>query len=299
MIVQRIEGLKPTEARDLADRMKQKLGSGIVVLGSADGEKAFLVVGVTKDLTSRVSAAEVIKVLAPLIGGGGGGRPDFAQAGGTATGELDKALEHSLVFPGKAPDESPLKRIEPGRRFDENRNDAHDREGPLSGRRAVGNGSSFRFPPRPGSAGEIQKKAASYDPIVRRIANSYVIDPALVHSIIAAESAYNRFAGLGQGRPGIDAAHARDRQGLRRRGLLRCRPEHRRRSEIPQGPAEILSGADRSRPGRVQRRTESGREDTKAFPRIAETKTYVARVKRYLQRDVGDQDGRRSTKTDR
>ena len=97
VIVQRIEGLQPTEARDLADRMKKKLGSGIVVLGAAVGEKAFLVVAVTKDLISRVSAAEVIKALAPFIGGGGGGRPDFAQAGGTKAGELDKALEQSLV----------------------------------------------------------------------------------------------------------------------------------------------------------------------------------------------------------
>jgi alanyl-tRNA synthetase len=96
VIVQRIEGLQPTEARDLADRMKQKLGSGVIVLGASSGEKAFLVVGVTKDLTSRVSAAEVIKVLAPLIGGGGGGRPDFAQAGGSGTAEIDKALEYSL-----------------------------------------------------------------------------------------------------------------------------------------------------------------------------------------------------------
>jgi alanyl-tRNA synthetase len=96
VIVRKIEGLQPTDARDLADRMKQKLGSGIVVLGSAAGEKAFLVVGVTKDLTPRVSAAEIIKVLAPFIGGGGGGRPDFAQAGGPKTGGLDKALEHSL-----------------------------------------------------------------------------------------------------------------------------------------------------------------------------------------------------------
>jgi len=97
VIVQRIEGLQPAEARDLADRMKQKLGTGIVVLGAAVGEKAFLVVAVTKDLTSRVSAAEVIKALAPFIGGGGGGRPDFAQAGGTKAGELDKALEQSLA----------------------------------------------------------------------------------------------------------------------------------------------------------------------------------------------------------
>ena len=95
ILVRRIEGLPPTEARDLADRLKQKLGSGIVILGASGGEKVFLVVAVTKDLTSRVSAAEVIKSLAPLIGGGGGGRPDFAQAGGSKADGLDKALEQS------------------------------------------------------------------------------------------------------------------------------------------------------------------------------------------------------------
>ena len=96
VLVQRIEGLNPEEARGLADSLKQKLGSGVVVLGSIQGEKAFLVVGVTKDLTARLSAAALIKQMAPLIGGGGGGRPDFAQAGGTKPGELDRALRESL-----------------------------------------------------------------------------------------------------------------------------------------------------------------------------------------------------------
>jgi alanyl-tRNA synthetase len=53
------------------------------------------VVGVTKDLTSRISAAEIIKSIASIVGGGGGGRPDFAQAGGTKIEELDKALKES------------------------------------------------------------------------------------------------------------------------------------------------------------------------------------------------------------
>jgi alanyl-tRNA synthetase len=97
VFVQRVEGLPAGEARDLADRMKQKLGSGVVVLGAAADGKAFLVVGVTRDLTGRVSAAEIIRDLAPLIGGGGGGRPDFAQAGGTKADKLDEALGHSLA----------------------------------------------------------------------------------------------------------------------------------------------------------------------------------------------------------
>ena len=97
VLIQRREGLNPDEARELADSLKQKLGSGLVVLGSTQGDKVFLVVSVTKDLTSRLSAADLIKRLAPLVGGGGGGRPDFAQAGGTKPEELDRALKESLT----------------------------------------------------------------------------------------------------------------------------------------------------------------------------------------------------------
>ncbi len=93
LLVRRVEGLPVNELRDLADSLKQKLGSGVVVLGEAHEGKAFVVVSVTKDLTGRVQAGSLIKEIAPLIGGGGGGRPDFAQSGGPRTGELDKVLE--------------------------------------------------------------------------------------------------------------------------------------------------------------------------------------------------------------
>jgi alanyl-tRNA synthetase len=96
VLVRRIEGLNPGEARGLADQLKQKIGSGVVVLGSAGENKAFLIAGVTKDLSGRLSAAEIIKTIAPIIGGGGGGRPDFAQAGGPKTEALDQALAESL-----------------------------------------------------------------------------------------------------------------------------------------------------------------------------------------------------------
>jgi alanyl-tRNA synthetase len=94
--IQKMEDLDPGEIRDLTDKLKQKIKSGIVLLGSVKGEKVFLVAGVTKDLTGRVSASDIIKQAAPLIGGGGGGRPDFAQAGGTKADGLDQALEESL-----------------------------------------------------------------------------------------------------------------------------------------------------------------------------------------------------------
>jgi alanyl-tRNA synthetase len=89
---QRMDGLTMAELRDAADALKGKLKSGIVVLGAVTGEKAFIVASVTKDLTGRIQAGALIKELAPVIGGGGGGRPDFAQSGGSGTGELDRAL---------------------------------------------------------------------------------------------------------------------------------------------------------------------------------------------------------------
>ena len=90
--VRRLDGLAMAELRDTSDRLKQKLGSGVVVLGGVSGDKAFIVASVTKDLAGRIPAGALIKELAPVIGGGGGGRPDFAQSGGPGTGELDKAL---------------------------------------------------------------------------------------------------------------------------------------------------------------------------------------------------------------
>jgi alanyl-tRNA synthetase len=91
--IRKLDGLSMAELRDTADSMKQKLGSGIVVLGAITDGKAFIVASVTKDLTARIQAGALIKELAPVIGGGGGGRPDFAQSGGPGTGELAKALE--------------------------------------------------------------------------------------------------------------------------------------------------------------------------------------------------------------
>jgi alanyl-tRNA synthetase len=91
--VRRLDGLTMAELRDKADDLKNKLGSGVVVMGSAAEGKALIVASVTKDLVGRVQAGALIKELAPVIGGGGGGRPDFAQSGGPGTGELDKALD--------------------------------------------------------------------------------------------------------------------------------------------------------------------------------------------------------------
>ena len=93
VLIQKVSVNNPAALRDLADRLKEKLKSGIVVLGSANGPKAFLIVVVTKDLTDRFHAGTVIKQIASTVGGSGGGRPDMAQAGGTKPEKLDAALE--------------------------------------------------------------------------------------------------------------------------------------------------------------------------------------------------------------
>ena len=98
VLTKKVDGLDMGGLRDLADSLKQKMGSGIVVLGASDGGKVYLVVSVTKDLTSMVQARAVIRELAPLVGGGGGGRPDFAQAGGSKPEGLDLALEKSYAL---------------------------------------------------------------------------------------------------------------------------------------------------------------------------------------------------------
>jgi len=95
VLSQRVEGLKNTELRELADSLKQKIGSGIVVLGTTSEHKVYLVAAITEDLIKRIKADKLIEKMALMIDGGGGGRSDFAQAGGTKPELLDKTLEQS------------------------------------------------------------------------------------------------------------------------------------------------------------------------------------------------------------
>jgi alanyl-tRNA synthetase len=83
----------PGALRDLADQLKDKIKSGVVVLGSAAGDKVLLVAVVTKDLTKKLHAGNIVKQVAGIVGGGGGGRPDMAQAGGSKPEKLDEAME--------------------------------------------------------------------------------------------------------------------------------------------------------------------------------------------------------------
>jgi alanyl-tRNA synthetase len=92
VLAQRVDGLDKGQMRTLVDTLRTKLGSGIVVLGAAAEGKVSLIVGVTKDLTSRIQAGKVVGQLAALVGGKGGGRPDLAEAGGNDVATLDHAL---------------------------------------------------------------------------------------------------------------------------------------------------------------------------------------------------------------
>jgi alanyl-tRNA synthetase len=96
ILAKKVDVDQPAALRNLADRFKDKMQSGVVVLGSAAGNKAMLIVVVSKDLTHRFHAGEMVKQVAAVVGGGGGGRPDMAQAGGSRPEKLDEALEKAI-----------------------------------------------------------------------------------------------------------------------------------------------------------------------------------------------------------
>jgi len=78
--------------RELSDTLKERIGEGVIVLGAAIGGKANLLVAVTKQLSTTIKAGEIIKQLAPIVGGSGGGKPELAQAGGAFPEKLSEAL---------------------------------------------------------------------------------------------------------------------------------------------------------------------------------------------------------------
>jgi alanyl-tRNA synthetase len=96
-VAAKVDGLDREALRQLVDTLRQKLGSGVVVLASADDGKVALITGVTRDLTSRIHAGKMVQELAKFVGGTGGGRPDLAEAGGKDTSGVDNAL--GQVYP--------------------------------------------------------------------------------------------------------------------------------------------------------------------------------------------------------
>ncbi|HET7872695.1 MAG TPA: alanine--tRNA ligase [Terriglobales bacterium] len=97
VVAHRADNLDRGQMRTLVDNFRNKLGSGVVVLGSVQDGKVALVVGVTTDLTARIQAGKVIKPVAEKVGGSGGGRPDMAEAGGKDPSQLDSALNEAYA----------------------------------------------------------------------------------------------------------------------------------------------------------------------------------------------------------
>ena len=93
VLAARLDGADPKSLRDTLDQLKNKLGSGVVLLAAVNGERVNLIAGVTKDLTDRCRAGDLVKLAAEQVGGKGGGRPDMAQAGGSDPAGVPKALE--------------------------------------------------------------------------------------------------------------------------------------------------------------------------------------------------------------
>ena len=95
VLAHRVDNLERAQMRTLVDQLRDKLGSGVVVLGSATNGNVALIVGVTKDLTQKIQAGKVIGKVAEKVGGKGGGRPDLAEAGGKNPEALDAALSEA------------------------------------------------------------------------------------------------------------------------------------------------------------------------------------------------------------
>jgi len=93
VLAHRVDNLERAQLRTLVDQLRDKLGSGVVVVGSATDGNVSLIAGVTKDLTSRIQAGRVVGAVAEKVGGKGGGRPDLAEAGGKDAAALDSALD--------------------------------------------------------------------------------------------------------------------------------------------------------------------------------------------------------------
>jgi len=92
VLAEEVDGMDANALRDTVDQLKNKLGSGVIVLGTRAGDGVRLVAGVTGDLTDRIQAGELVNHVAAQVGGRGGGRPDFAQAGGSEPAGLESAL---------------------------------------------------------------------------------------------------------------------------------------------------------------------------------------------------------------
>jgi alanyl-tRNA synthetase len=102
VLASRADGASKKELRNLVDDLRGKLGSGVVLLAAEEDGRVTLALGVTKDLTGRLRAGDLVREIASIVGGKGGGRPDFAQAGGDDASRLDEAFERLYALVGEA-----------------------------------------------------------------------------------------------------------------------------------------------------------------------------------------------------
>ncbi len=98
LLATRVDGVEGKQLRTLVDELRQKLGSGVVLVAAEKEGGVTLALGVTKDLVDRFKAGALISELAGIVGGKGGGRPDFAQAGGKDASKLDEAFARLEVI---------------------------------------------------------------------------------------------------------------------------------------------------------------------------------------------------------
>jgi alanyl-tRNA synthetase len=97
-IIAELDQADPKSLRELVDDLKNQIGSGVVLLGTAKGSKVSLIAGVTDDLTAKVKAGDLVNQAANVVGGKGGGRPDMAQAGGSLPEHLNEALATATTW---------------------------------------------------------------------------------------------------------------------------------------------------------------------------------------------------------
>ena len=102
LVARRVTGLDRSALRGLADSLRDRLERGVVVLAAEEDGRVHLLVSVTRNLTDRVKAGQLVKALAPIVGGAGGGRPDFAEAGGRDAARIDELLGKARELVAKA-----------------------------------------------------------------------------------------------------------------------------------------------------------------------------------------------------
>jgi alanyl-tRNA synthetase len=93
VLITKVEGENPKSLREYGDKMRDRLGSGILVIGAEHSGKAHLLSMVTNDISAKFSAKKIIEAIAPIVGGQGGGKDEMAQAGGKNPAMIEKALQ--------------------------------------------------------------------------------------------------------------------------------------------------------------------------------------------------------------